>query len=70
MNDKKEKLTALAIEDAGADLSDRATTDLALRILQVVEDRLVGLLEGNDVKAAEQAITKEIKAGISGVPGQ
>lgn len=70
MDEKKEKLTVLAIEDAGTDISDRETTDLALRILRVVEDKLVGLLEGNDVKAAEQAITKEIKTFVSGVPEQ
>ena len=70
MDDKKEKLTVLAIENAGADLSDRETTDLALRILQVVEGKLVGLLEGNDVRAAEIAITKEIKTFVSGVSGQ
>ncbi|MDB9797706.1 hypothetical protein OAB85_03490 [Pseudomonadales bacterium] len=66
MDNKKEKLTALAIEAAGAEISDRETTDLALRILKAVDDRLVGSLSGNDVKAAEQAIIKEIKIIASG----
>lgn len=66
MIEEKEHLTALAIKTTSANQPGGGSSGLAMDILKIVEDRLVGQVEEADFKAAENAIYKRLKQEVEG----
>jgi hypothetical protein len=61
MSEQKEHLTALAIKTAATSASGVDSAQLAMDILQIVEDKLVGQIDAADFRTAENAIYKRLR---------
>ena len=64
MKDQKEHLTALAIKSATLKHASHISTELAVKVLNVVEEKLVGQVEATDFKATENAIHKLLRQHV------
>lgn len=70
MKDQKEHLTAMAIKSAALKHAGQLPSELALKVLEVVEEKLVGQVEAVDFKATENAIHKLLRQHAAGVNEQ